>query len=245
MQSSALNRLEALLSARKLEGTLARHGGPQRDAPVKPTGMAALDAALRGGWPCGAMSELVGGPSSGRTSVLMATLAAATVRGDLVGLVDTFDRFDPVTAASAGVHLDRVLWVRGAAISADARSPLVARAVSQAIRALDLIVRAGGFGVAALDLAGVPTRALRDLPPATWMRLAHVNEGQPTVCLVMGDHAMGRSARGVSVHVQAAHRWTGSSPQSRRLAGLDIQARIERAERSRGADPSWTVRAAG
>lgn len=245
MRSAALNRLETLLAAKQLDGTLARPGAPSAGAATMPTGLPALDAALRGGWPRGAVSDLVGGPSSGRTSVLIATLASATARGELAGLVDTFDRFDPVTAAAAGVRLERVLWVRGSPLGAAARPPLVARAVSQAIRALDLIVRAGGFGVAALDLAGAPGRALRDLPPATWMRLAHANEGQSTVCLLVGDLAMGRSARGVSVRLQAARAWIGSSPQSRRLAGLDVRARIERAERRPSADPAWTVRAAG
>jgi RecA/RadA recombinase len=244
MGSAALNQLEMLLSARKLDGTLARQEQPCPDA-VRSTGIAVLDSALRGGWPRGALSELSGRASSGRTSVLIATLAAATARGELVGLVDTFDRFDPGTAAAAGLRLDRVLWVRGVAVGADPRHPLGARAVHQAIRALDLIVRAGGFAVAALDLIGASPRALRDLPPATWLRLARANEGQPTVCLLVGDGAMGRSARGVSVHLRAATRWTGSSPQSRRLAGLDLQARIERADRPAAADPSWTLRAAG
>ena len=56
---------------------------------------------LGGGWRRGEVSELVGARSSGRTSVLLATLAAATARGEVVALVDALDRFDPASAAAA------------------------------------------------------------------------------------------------------------------------------------------------
>jgi RecA/RadA recombinase len=83
------------------------------------TGLGALDAMLGGGWRRGEVSELIGARSTGRTSVLFATLAAATARGDVVGLVDALDRFDPASAAAAGVDLDRVLWVRGPTLTAE------------------------------------------------------------------------------------------------------------------------------
>ena len=81
---------------------------------------------------------------------------------------------------------------------ADPISP-ASHAVHRVVRALDLIVRAGGFGVAAIDLADVPARSLQALPFTTWRRLAHANEGQATVCLLVGRVAIGRSARGASV----------------------------------------------
>jgi hypothetical protein len=172
------------------------------------------------------VSELVGARSTGRTSVLWATLAAATARGEVVGLVDAVDRFDPASAAGAGVDLARVLWVRGPNLTVElARPAVIERAVHQAIRALDLIMRAGGFSIVALDVADVPARHLRALPWTTWLRLAHTNEGRDAVCLLVGESAMGKSARGTSVHLQAECRWTGASPQSRRLSGLTVQLR--------------------
>ena len=68
---------------------------------------------LGGGWRRGEVSEVVGVRSSGRTSVLVATLAAATSRGEVVALVDAFDRFDPGRPRPPVLDLDRVLWVRG------------------------------------------------------------------------------------------------------------------------------------
>ena len=77
------------------------------------TGLNELDQQLGGGLPLGQFSEIVGPRSSGRTSLLMAMLAATTARGELAALVDTFDMFDVESMAAAGVRLDRLLWVRG------------------------------------------------------------------------------------------------------------------------------------
>jgi recombination protein RecA len=226
MKSATLSRLESLLQAKHLDGTLTRSWLPAPGVSAIPSGVAAVDRVLGGGWRRGEVSEITGARSSGRTSVLISTLAAATADGGVVALVDAADRFDPVSAAAAGLDLDRVLWIRGPGLTVEsARPDLVAQAVHRAIRALDLIVRAGGFAVAALDVADVPARHLGTLPWTTWLRLAHANEGRDTVCLLVGEAAMGKSARGASVRLAAAPRWTGTSAQGRRLDGLEIEAR--------------------
>jgi hypothetical protein len=120
MATTARASLEALLRARKLDGTLTStmpSGGcdPQMLAP---TGIEVLDARLRGGLPRGELSELAGPRSSGRTSLLCTMLAAATRRGELAALVDAFDMFDPGSAAASGVELSRLLWIRGQSVSA-------------------------------------------------------------------------------------------------------------------------------
>ena len=225
MKSAAIFRLESLLQQKRLDGTLA---GFRLDPSVRSasTGVTALDEMLGGGWPRGEVSELVGARSTGRTSLLLATAAAATARGEIVGLVDAVDRFDPAAAAAVGVDLDRVLWVRGPALTVElSRPPIIAHAVHQAIRAVDLIVRAGGFSIVALDVADVPARHLRALPWTTWLRLSHANEGRDSVCLLVGESPMGKSPRGTSVHLDATRRWTGASPQSRRFSGFSIQIR--------------------
>jgi hypothetical protein len=225
MSNIAVKKLETLLRAKQLDSTVFR---PWADAAVRPSassGITALDETLGGGWQLGELSELVGGRSSGRTSVMLATLAAATRRGAVVGLVDAFDRLDPESAAAAGVDLDRVLWVRGAACTVEMGRPrLIEQCVRRALRAFDLIVRAGGFAVVALDVADVPPLFFRALPGTTWMRLARAIEGRESAGLLVGQAPMGRSARGTTIRLEARGTWAGTSLQSRRFQGLDVRA---------------------
>lgn len=230
MVSQAIQHIEGLLRARNLDGTLAR---PELVPATASTGLAALDEALGGGWRRGELSELAGPASSGRTSVLVSTMAAATDRGEVVGLIDSIDRFDPAMAAAAGVDVSRVLWVRGPSVStiterasASAAASSADAIVRRALRAADLIVRAGGFGVVALDLADLPVTLLRRVPSSSWLRLAHANEGRDTVCLLIADAPMARSPRGWSVRLTARARWTGDSAQRRRLDGLDVRVSV-------------------
>lgn len=230
MVSQAIQHIEGLLRARKLDGTLAKL---ELVPAMAPTGLDAFDRALGGGWRRGELSELTGPKSSGRTSLLFATLAAATSRGEVVAVVDSLDRFDPALAAAAGVDVMRVLWVRGQALSSGGLSPnfrdrplFLDALIRRALRAADLIIRAGGFGIVALDLADLSAQLLRRVPASSWMRIAHANEGRDTVCILVADAPLARSPRGVSVRLRASPRWSGNSAQSKRLDGLDIDVSV-------------------
>src|SRR5207244_401748 len=75
------------------------------------TGIAPLDT-LTGGLPRGAITEIFGPPSSGRTSAMVSILAEATAGDEVCAIVDGHDAFDPKSAAAAGLELKRLLWVR-------------------------------------------------------------------------------------------------------------------------------------
>jgi hypothetical protein len=240
MRPTAVHRLEQLLQTRKLDATLATWAPP---GAVASTGDPELDESLGGGWRCGAISEVIGPRSSGRSRVVIETLAAATAQGQVVALVDALDRFDPVTATAAGLDLRRVLWVRGPAVTVElARTSQIEPALRQALRAFDLIVRAGGFGLVVLDVADMPAGVLRMLPPATWLRLAHVIEGRPTAGLLAGEMPMGRSARGVTLRLDRQTRWTGTGAQARRFAGTRGAASADRRSFGEGGRVRGAVR---
>ena len=85
---------------------------PERATPeMMPTGIASVDA-LTGGVPLGCLTEICGASSSGRTSVLLALIAECMQRNEICALVDASDAFDPQSAASMGVDLTRLLWIR-------------------------------------------------------------------------------------------------------------------------------------
>jgi hypothetical protein len=57
----------------------------------------------------------------------------------------------------------------------------------KALKAADLVVHAGGFGVIVMDLAGVPSRDARRISLASWFRLRHAVEKTPTALVVISD----------------------------------------------------------
>src|SRR5256885_1274063 len=112
--------LESLLRVHRLDRTLTTALpplDPRDETALAPCGHTALDARLGGGFPRGQLSEVTGPRSSGRTSLLLQMLAAATARGELVALVDALDMLDVESAASAGLDLARLLWIRGHVVS--------------------------------------------------------------------------------------------------------------------------------
>jgi RecA/RadA recombinase len=80
--------------------------------PLAATGIEALDDVLRGGLPIGAVSEIVGPECSGRTSLALSFLAQTTQAGKVCAWIDVSNTVDPLSAASIGVVLGRLLWVR-------------------------------------------------------------------------------------------------------------------------------------
>ena len=77
------------------------------------SGIAPIDLLTgAGGLPRGALTEIFGPDSSGRTSLLLSLLAQMTAREEACALVDSTDAFDPLSAEAAGVDLRRLLWVR-------------------------------------------------------------------------------------------------------------------------------------
>jgi len=235
MANHAVAVLESALRERKLDRTLTTALPPlERTDPsaLAGTGTAALDAVLHGGLPRGQVSEIAGARSTGRTALLLQMMAAATRRGEIAALVDTFDRLDVPSAIAAGIDLDRLLWIRGDAIAqtdAGHASPardLRDRALDRAVKALNLVLQAGGFGLVAIDLADVPAMALKRLPFTTWLRVQRTIEGSDTACVLVVPEPLTRSAGGLTLTLAARTSWAGTADRSRRIDRLDITTRI-------------------
>ena len=221
--NTALAVLETALRERKLDRTLTTALPPLErsdSAACIPFDITALDGVLRGGLPRGQVSELAGPQSSGRTTLLLHLLGAATRGGEIAALVDTCDRLDVASASAAGIDLDRLLWIRG-------ESGSLERVIDRALKALNLVLQAGGFGVVAIDLADVPPRVLKTLPFTTWLRLQRIVEGSDTACLLVGPEPIARSAGGLTVTCTGRTIWslTGAA-RARRFTGLDTDIRV-------------------
>jgi recombination protein RecA len=162
------------------------------------TGIPEMDA-LVGGLPRGAMTEICGAACSGRTSLLLSALASRTADGEVCALVDARDSFDPLTGNAAGIALEKLLWVR-------------CQNIDQALRAMDLLIQAGGFGMVAVDLSDVPTRTVRQVPLNAWFRFRRAVEDTPTILLMVEQESNAKTCASLVLRLEMAEaRWTKAS----------------------------------
>jgi len=171
---------------------------PKTIYEVAPTGVAPVDALLEGGLPVGAISEVTGPESSGRTSLTLAFLAKRTEGGQVCAWVDAGDAFDPESAAAGGVSLKQLLWVRCCNEIGPARAKPWTR-LDQALRATDLVLQAGGFAAIVLDLGDMePAHAMR-IPLATWFRFRQAADRTRCSLVVLGKTSYAQSSAAVAL----------------------------------------------
>jgi hypothetical protein len=208
-------------------------GGPldwqSRPAPeCVPSGIPALDDAT-GGLPRGCLTEIFGPPSSGRTSLLLAILAQATHREEVCALIDAEDAFDPASASAAGVLLDRLLWVRS-------------DNAEHALKAADLLIQGGGFGLVVLDLGDTPPATARRISLTSWFRLRRAVENTPTVLISVARQSNAKTCASLQLACARDHtRWSGALHSSRLLRA--ISARATSTQRSKTCSPVFTATA--
>ena len=138
-----------------------------------PTGIDALDDLLGGGYPRAAITELLGAPTSGTTSIALTALAQAQARGEIGAYVDLGGSFGAEYAAACGVDLATLILVRPA-------SPHDALALLQALVTHQISV----LIVNALALLQV-TAEHQPLLATGLRRLAQVLPSAPAALLVI------------------------------------------------------------
>ena len=145
---------------------------------------------LTGGLPRGALTEIFGPSCSGRTSLLLSALSARTAQEEACALIDGGDAFDPHSAEAAGVELRKLLWVR-------------CRNVEQTLRATDLLLQGGGFGLIAVDLTDIAPRLVRHVPLDSWFRFRRAVEDTPTVLVLLEQESNAKSCASLGLRLEA------------------------------------------
>src|ERR1700680_3360511 len=211
---SAMPKLAGVTPASRLEA---------RPTPqMVSSGVREIDT-LTGGLPRGCLTEVCGPASSGRTSVLLAALAAATQRQEVCALVDVSDAFNPHSAAAAGVNFERLLWVRCGMRLKKSGSPQrhpsallrtgsateknetarrqIEKPVEQALRVTDLLLQSGGFGLVIIDLGDTPLKMARRIPLTSWFRFQRAIEHTATVLFVISQAPCARTCASLLLKV--------------------------------------------
>lgn len=165
---------------------------------TSPTGIDAVDALLDGGLPVGAISEITGPLSSGRTSLALSFLAGQTSQDRVCAWVDAHDVLDAESAAACGVSLRQLLWVRCRAVPAlKARAHPDFTRMDQALRATDLLMQTAGFSAIVLDLGSIaPEHGVR-IPLATWFRFRQAADRTRCSLLVLAEEPLAQSSAAV------------------------------------------------
>jgi hypothetical protein len=185
-----------------------------------PTGIPAIDKLTDGGIPRGTLTEICGTESTGRTALVFALLGQATQRGECCAWIDTAGAFDPMSAAEAGVDLDRVLWVNCGGNA------------QHALKSTDLLIQAGGFGLVVLDMADTADAIARRIPLASWFRLRHAAERTGAALVAVERQINARSCSTLQIEMRLKKPlWIGKL-----LRGMMAQAVTQKHYRSQVAE---------
>jgi recombination protein RecA len=180
------------------------------------TGIASLDALLAQGqaegFPRGAISEILGPESSGRTTLVHSLLAASTAQLEICAYVDTDDSFDPVSAAAAGVALSQLVWIR------------CGHNAGHAFKAADYLLHAGGFGAIVLDLCQVPPRISNRIPISYWYRFRRAIENTPTILALVERQPIAKSCASLMLDIQRKRTAWRGAPGFELLRGVELEA---------------------
>lgn len=172
-----------------------------RDRKIMETvsaGMPSVDS-LAGGLPRGGLTEICGPPCSGRTSLLFSALASRTSEAEACALVDGRDSFDPHAAKVAGVELKQLLWVR-------------CHNIEQALRATDLLLQGGGFGLIAVDLSDIPQETTRTVPLNVWFRFRRAVEDSPTILMLLEQESNAKTCASLVLRLGAERAHWSATP---------------------------------
>jgi len=176
----------------------------KREALTLSTGISELDTLI-GGIPRGALSEIFGPASSGRTSLLYSMLHFVTTHDEICALIDVNNVFAPTTAAPAGIDFDRFLWVR-----CDSN-------LEHGFKATDLILHAGGFGLVVLDMGDVFGKDARRIISSWWYRFRRTVENKPTAIVVVSAEACTRSCASLTLELSGFGEWIKTNGQRSEL----------------------------
>lgn len=147
-----------------------------------------------------------------------------TEQGECCALIDASSAFDPLSASANGVNLARLFCARCAAPHPKL-SP-----VDKSLKATDMILSAGGFGLIVLDLGDIEARLAQKIPLSYWYRFRRAVELTDAAFVVLEQQPSAKSCASLVLTLQrSSSEWvpTRGQPQSPKLlTGASFAAEV-------------------
>src|ERR1700755_1156146 len=147
----------------------------------------------------GSLTEIVGKPATGKTSLTLMLLAGLTQKGEICAVVDVSNSFDPLSAVASGVVLENLLWIK------------CGENIEHAFKAIDYLIQAKNFGSIWLDLSGRTPTDLGFIPSSYWYRFRTRIKDSGTLLISTSEHPLMGPASSQSYQLEKSEVvWAGS-----------------------------------
>jgi hypothetical protein len=230
-QTASAEQLQQLL---EFPGVFKGHELTRKEGRLT-CGISQIDVLI-GGLARGRISEITGPISSGKTTIAASFASAASRRGEVVGWVDVPGAFDPRSLEAAGAELARIMWVSLPKKPASSRGGFINKERERRIelKAAELILEAGGFGLVVIDFG-----AMRfPLSQSAALRLAHAAERSGTAVLALASNRVCGTFAALTLSMSTLRasfsRMSKDAPAL--FDGLRLEALVERNKLGRFGD---------
>jgi hypothetical protein len=115
--------------------------------------------------------------------------------------------------------------------------------LEQALKAADILVQNGGFGLIVVDLSEIEERLVRKVPLSTWFRFARVVEKKSTALVFLTSYPGAQSCATLTLYLPCAEaNWAalGEAGHTRLVAQLQCEAEVGRAPFRKAAQSAKT-----
>ncbi len=216
----------------EFSGVFRGHELTRKDRRLS-SGLAPIDALTSGGIPRGRISEITGRAGSGKTSLAASFAASATQCGEVAAWLDSSGSFDPESMTAAGVELGRVLWASIVTTKATGDDRIarpsflsLTRRQSRIVKAAELVLEAGGFGLVVIDFG----ESVSTLTHSSALRIARAAERSGAAVIAIAPWRMCGTFAALSLTVSRVEstfsRLASGSPVM--FDGLAVDAMVAR-----------------
>lgn len=94
--------------------------------------------------------------------------------------------------------------------------------LDQALKATDLLLQSGGFGLVIVDLGDISVEQARRIPLTSWFRFRRVVENTPTILMVLAKDSCAKTCASLVMQLSADPRRSGQTNSESQLTHVSL-----------------------